>query len=75
MSKKYSYSKHHRDHAEGHIYIDKPGACTINLQGAYSMTQEELDALGEKIVDLLNGDEKKNKPKKPKKSEYNILGG
>lgn len=70
--KKYSYSKHHRDHAEGHIFIDKPGACTINLEGAYSMTQEELDALGEKIVELLNQEEAK---KAPKKNKYNILGG
>lgn len=63
---KFSYSKHHLDHAEGHIYIDNPGACTITLTGAASMEQAELDELGELIVRLLNGN---------KKSEYNILGG
>jgi hypothetical protein len=68
---KFSYSKHHSWWAEGHIYIDKPGACTIHLQGAYSMTQEELDALGERIVKLLNKDEERQS----KKSKYNLLGG
>ena len=66
---KFSYSKHYRDHAEGHIYIDKPGACTITLMGAASMDQQELDDLGELIVKLLN----KNNP--VHKSQYNLLGG
>lgn len=66
---KFSYSKHYQDHAEGHIYIDKPGACTITLTGAASMEQSELDDLGELIVKLLN----KNNP--VHKSQYNLLGG
>ncbi len=63
---KYSYRPHYYSHAEGHIYIDKPGPCTITLTGAASMEQAELDELGELIVRLLNAN---------KKSQYNILGG
>lgn len=44
---KIKYSKHCRPHAQGHIYIDKPGACTVSLVGAAAMTQEELDIYGE----------------------------
>jgi len=66
---KFTYSRHYREHAEGHIYIDKPGACTVTLTGAASMPQEELDELAELIVKLLN----KNNP--AHKSEYNLLGG
>lgn len=40
------YTPHHREHAEGHIYIDKPGACTIQLTGAAAMSQHELDRYG-----------------------------
>ncbi len=50
---KFTYSRHYREHAEGHIYIDKPGACTVTLTGAASMPQEELDELAELIVKLL----------------------
>lgn len=68
-SYKFSYSAHHFDHAEGHIFIDKPGACTVTLTGASSMSQDELNDLGEMIVKLLN----KSNPMY--KSQYNILGG
>lgn len=43
---KVTYSKHHRDYAEGHIFMDKSGACTITLTGAASMSQGELDCYG-----------------------------
>ena len=66
---KFSYSKHYREHAEGHIYIDQPGACMVILTGAASMTQEDLDDLGELIVKLLN------KYNPAHRSEYNLLGG
>jgi hypothetical protein len=65
---KFTYSRHYYSHAQGHIYIDKPGACTVTLTGAASMPQEELDELAELIVKLLN---KNDLPK----SEYNLLGG
>ena len=44
-----SYSPHHRDDAQGHIFLgpQKTGAVTINLRGAASMTQEELNFYGE----------------------------
>lgn len=44
---KTQYSPHHRDHAEGHIFLEKDGPCTITLTGAASMSQAELDAYGE----------------------------
>lgn len=53
-AKKYTYSKHYKNFPEGHIFIEKEGACTVTLTGAASMTQDELDELGEKIVNLLN---------------------
>lgn len=46
MRIKTKYSPHHRDHAEGHLFIDKKGACTITLTGAAAMSQEELDRFG-----------------------------
>jgi len=49
-----TYTKHHRDGPEGHIYLDKEGACTITLEGAASMTQDELDAFAEHMVEGLN---------------------
>lgn len=65
---KFSYKKHYREHAEGHIYFDvSEGPCTIHLLGAASMSQDQLDQLGELIVKLLNGHAR------PK--EYNLLGG
>jgi len=55
MSKVFAtYKKHGYDHAEGHIYLDKEGACTITLEGAASMTQEELDSYGEIMAEALN---------------------
>lgn len=42
-----SYSRHYFHDARGHVYIDKPGACTITLVGAADMTQTELDHYGE----------------------------
>ena len=51
---KYTYNKHYKSYSEGHIFIEKEGACTITLTGASSMSQEELDEFGEKIVNLLN---------------------
>lgn len=53
-TKKYTYNQHYKTYAEGHIFIEKEGACTVTLTGAASMTQKELDELGKKIVDLLN---------------------
>lgn len=60
MSKpKAKYSPHHREHAEGHIFLDKEGACTITLTGAASMTQAELDRYGKAcaraVASLLEG--------------------
>ena len=49
-----SYSKHHKDYAEGHIFLKKEGACTITLTGAASMSQKELDDFGKIIVKALN---------------------
>ena len=40
---KVRYTPHHRVDAQGHLYIDKPGACCINLRGAAAMSQEELN--------------------------------
>lgn len=37
------YSPHFRNDAQGHIYLDKPGACTVNLSGSNAMSQAELD--------------------------------
>tara|TARA_Y100000310_G_scaffold339796_1_gene433599 strand:- start:489 stop:677 length:189 start_codon:yes stop_codon:yes gene_type:complete len=55
MSKTFAtYKKHGYDHAEGHIYLDKEGACTITLEGAASMSQEELDSYGEIMAEALN---------------------
>ena len=56
MSKVFAtYKKHyHDDYAEGHIYLDKKGACTITLEGAASMSQDELDKYGEIMAEGLN---------------------
>lgn len=49
------YSPHYvEDRAEGHLYIEKRGACTITLTGASSMSQEELNEWGTLIASLLN---------------------
>lgn len=47
------YTKHHFNHPEGHISLDKPGPCTITLQGAAAMSQEELDYYGEIVAKAL----------------------
>ena len=57
MGKKieWSYSPHYKDDAQGHIFMkNKEGACTIQLVGAASMTQEELNILGKKICYAVN---------------------
>lgn len=51
---KYTYNAHYKTHSEGHIFIRKEDACTITLTGAASMSQEELNEFGEKIVKSLN---------------------
>lgn len=51
------YTKHHRDHAEGSIYIsDAPEevGCKILLTGTASMSQEEMDTHGRLIVGAVN---------------------
>jgi len=40
------YNPHHRQNAEGHIYIEKNGCVTIGLMGASAMTQQELNFFG-----------------------------
>lgn len=50
---KVTYSRHYRPNAEGHVYLYKPGPCTIEVTGAVAMSQEELDWWGEKIAAAL----------------------
>jgi len=59
------YSPHYTDTAKGHIFINKPGACTIQLEGASSMTQAELDQLAQTMVDAVNRLAPKKKRKEP----------
>ena len=59
MSKFATYLKHYKDDAEGHIYLNKEGACTITLRGlgfkgAAVMSQDELDRYGEVMAEALN---------------------
>ena len=54
MSKFATYTGHYRDNAEGHIHLDKEGACTIRLQGAASMPQNELDRYGKIMAEAIN---------------------
>lgn len=54
---KATYSRHHFALPEGHVFIDKPGACTVTLVGAASMSQDELDRYGELLAQAIN-DEK-----------------
>jgi hypothetical protein len=42
------------DRVEGHLYIEKEGACTITLTGAASMTQTELNEWGRRIAHILS---------------------
>jgi len=58
MSKFAKYKKHHAVWPEGHIFIDKDGACTITLTGAATMTQEELDYYGELFAKAINKKDK-----------------
>lgn len=54
---KWTYSGHHfNGEAKGHIFLghDKKGASVIELTGAASMTQDELNKLGELIVAKVN---------------------
>ena len=48
------YSPHYKTYAEGSIFIDKEGACTITLTGAASMSQKELDVYGALFAEALN---------------------
>lgn len=49
------YTKHHKMHSEGHIYLGdkKEGACTITLNGSVAMFQEELDFYGNFFAEKL----------------------
>ena len=58
MSEFAKYTNHYKDHSEGHIFLEKDGACTITLTGAASMTQEELDYYGELFAKALNKEDK-----------------
>lgn len=49
-----TYGKHYKDFAEGHVFLDKEGACTITLTGAASMSQEELDKYAKIMTKALN---------------------
>ena len=50
MDKEFAtYSRHYKDTAEGHIFLQKRGACTITLEGAMAMSQKELDKFAENI--------------------------
>lgn len=48
------YTRHHRDDAQGHIFLDKRGPCNISLEGAAAMSQEELDFYGEIMAKALS---------------------
>jgi hypothetical protein len=56
MSKVFAtYKTHYKvGEPEGHIYLDKQGACTITLTGAASMKQHELDSYGKIMTEALN---------------------
>jgi len=49
-----TYSRHYKSDAQGHIFLNKEGACTIGLTGAASMSQEVLDVYGELMAEALN---------------------
>ena len=54
MSKFATYHKHYRpDSPQGHIFLDKEGACTIHLHGAAAMSQDELDHYGKVMASAL----------------------
>lgn len=52
-----TYSRHYRDFAEGHVYINKPGPCTVLLTGAASMTQDELDRYVQLLAEAISAGE------------------
>jgi hypothetical protein len=56
MNKEFAtYSTHYNgQQAEGHIYLDKEGSCTITLTPALTMPQHELDRYGEIMAKALN---------------------
>ena len=58
-----TYSKHYFDYPQGHIYLNKGGACTITLEGACSMKQEELDNYAKIMTKALNENNLLNKTK------------
>ena len=50
-----TYKPHYKaGEPEGHIYLDKEGACTITLSGAASMRQDELDRYAAIMTEALN---------------------
>ena len=50
-----TYKPHYKaGEPEGHIYLDKQGACKITLTGAAAMKQHELDSYGEIMAEALN---------------------
>lgn len=56
MNKFATYKPHCFDNSEGHIFLDKDGACTITLTGAASMSQAELDYYGDLFTNALNSE-------------------
>jgi hypothetical protein len=55
MSKVFAkYTKHNGFSPAGHIFLDKEGACTIHLEGAAAMSQEELNHYAEIMTEALN---------------------
>ena len=50
------YKPHWKDNSEGHIFLNRNGACTITLTGAASMSQAELDYYGELFTNALNSE-------------------
>jgi hypothetical protein len=61
MSKFAVYVKHYKDDAEGHIFLDKSGACTITLIGAAAMPQNDLDRYGTIMAEALQKDHEQSK--------------
>ena len=51
---KATYSKHHFNYQEAHIFFDGKEACIITLKGSVSMTQDELDRYGKVMAEALN---------------------
>lgn len=49
-----NYIPCHRDHAEGYISMDKPGAGTFTLVGCAAMSQGEMNFLGNVIAEALS---------------------